>query len=69
MKKKVTFKRTAMRSDGVTPYYQVTFGNYMEVLPDGTKVWHAGESIFVSAAEYALINVGDELMFANKAAA
>jgi len=69
MKKKVTFKRTALRSDGITPYYQITLGNYMTVAADGTKIWHQGESIFCSREEYELINVGDELMFAAKAAA
>jgi hypothetical protein len=68
MKKRVTFKRTALRSDGITPYYQVVFGNYMEVLPDNTKVWHTGESIFCSKEEYELIIVGDEMIFAAKAA-
>ena len=68
MKKKVTFKRVALRSDGITPYYQVVFGNYLEVMPNGDKVWHAGESIFVSKEEYELITVGDEMIFAAKAA-
>ena len=68
MKKKVTFKRVALRSDGVTPYYQVVFGNYVEVLPDKTLVWHPGESIFVSEEEYELIQLGAEMIFAAKAA-
>ena len=63
MKKRVTFKRIGMRSDGVTQYYQVSFGQYMSTAEDGTKVWHQGETIFVSKDEYAAINIGDEILF------
>jgi hypothetical protein len=62
--KKVTFKRVALRSDGKTPYYQICFGQYMEIAADGTKVWHKGESIFVSKEEYDAINLGDQILMA-----
>jgi hypothetical protein len=63
MKKlKVTFKRVALRSDGITPYYQVCFGQYMDTTEDGTKVWHTGVSIFVSKEEYDSIKLGDQIM-------
>jgi hypothetical protein len=62
MKKRVTFKRSALRSDGITPYYQICFGQYLEVV-NGQKVWHVGSSIFVSKEEYDNIAVGEEIMF------
>jgi hypothetical protein len=59
---KVTFKRIGMRKDNVTPYYQISFGQYMETLPTGQKLWHAGTSIFVDKATYDSTNINDMIL-------
>lgn len=62
MKKRITFMRIGQQKTNGNLYYQVSFGSYIEVAQDDSKVFHPGTTIFVSKEEYELMKVGDEIV-------